>query len=376
MAMSPEEYQARVRKDPELMALFDQYNDPHSGMSSSDAEPVNRNDLIARRDERLQALGLANAVPEGYQLGGGGELTKQPGWLARNWPLLLMGGAAVAPAALGVGAAGAGAGAAGAGAVPTLAASSTLPAITGGTAVSLGGGAAAGAGAAAAGTGAGVAGGGGFWSSIAKMGTSYLKGQVPGAGGGWGSALRAGGSLLSGMANASAQNRGEADRFNQNQDALRLRMEQEKRESQNNAYRNALRGALAKNMQDASFDRSQLSPSIPVIKLGGGARPSAIGAEGRGAGDVLNRQAMLELMNPSTPKLSEQKQAGFWEKLAGPLALGMTAYGEMADRSTPGSAGSSIPRLNVSTDPNLMIRGPRLMIRRPGEGDDMGIVAD
>lgn len=210
----------------------------------------------------------------------------------------------------------------------------------------------------------------GFWSSLAKVGAVVA---APFTGGASLAALpliSAAGSALGGMADASAQNRGEADRFNQNQDALRLRMEQEKRESQNNAYRNALRGALAKNMQDASFDRSQLSSSIPVIKLGGSARPSAIGGDGREAGNVMNRQAMLELMNPSTPKLSEQKQAGFWEKLAGPLSLGMTAYGEAANRAPAGSAGPTTPRLSVNTDPSQLasvLRLPRLTLPRPDE---------
>lgn len=212
----------------------------------------------------------------------------------------------------------------------------------------------------------------GFWSSLAK-GLGVVGAGVAGlatGGATWAaipSIIGGAGAAIGGMAGASAENRGETDKFNQNRDVMKLRLMQEQREGQNNAYRNALRGALASNMQDASFDRSGLDPAIPVIRLGGGARPSAIGAQGRDAGGELNRQAMLELMNPEKVELSEQKQAGFWEKLAGPLSLGMTAYSQMADRDSAGQAGATMPRLNVSTDPNLQIRAPRLTLRQPDD---------
>jgi hypothetical protein len=134
--MTPQELQALLQADPELAAIFEEVNNPGASMKSSDDTPTDRNELQRRRDERLQQLGLADQVPEGYGLELGGEVSELPGWLEQNWPLLaLIGGPA---AAQGLGALGGGAGAGtGVATTPSLAASTTLPAITGGTGASL-----------------------------------------------------------------------------------------------------------------------------------------------------------------------------------------------------------------------------------------------
>jgi hypothetical protein len=204
---TPEEIQQlqqRIRSNPRLMSLFQQATDPHAAYYG---EPEYTNsDLQNERDMLLQQMGVQ--IPEGYQLNQDGTIVERPGWMARNWPLLLMGGAAIAPALAGVGA-GAAAGGAAQGAAgatmpaltasstlpaiaggtasslaPTLAASSTLPAIAGGTAASLampGAATAAGAGAAAAGAGAkGIMGkiGGFLGSNAGSSLTSAILGGI------------------------------------------------------------------------------------------------------------------------------------------------------------------------------------------------------
>lgn len=164
-----DELEALLRADPELAELFAQANDPHAGMTSSDDTPTDRNQLVRRRDDRLQELGLAGSVPEGFGLGAGGEVTELPGFMAKYWPLLAMVGAPYAAQGIGAlvgggGAAGgagtAGSAAGGSAAVPTLTASSTMPAISGGTAIT-------GLGAPAAGAGAGAGGGAAAGGSMA-----------------------------------------------------------------------------------------------------------------------------------------------------------------------------------------------------------------
>jgi hypothetical protein len=64
---------------------------------------------------------------------------------------------------------------------------------------------------------------------------------------------------------------------------------------QNNAYHNAMRSALAKNIQDVSISGG--NPRVPVVNFSGGLRPSAFGPEGRTAATTLNNQAQAQLLN-------------------------------------------------------------------------------
>jgi hypothetical protein len=69
----------------------------------------------------------------------------------------------------------------------------------------------------------------------------------------------------------------------------------EGRAGTNDAYKNALLSALAMNMQDVSINRPK---GVPHMSFSGGARPSAIGPQGREAGALLNAQSMDALRNP------------------------------------------------------------------------------
>lgn len=199
----------------------------------------------------------------------------------------------------------------------------------------------------------------GFWSGLGKVlsvaapvalapftaGTSLS--ALPAVLGGAGAAIGA-------MGQSSAQNRGEQDRQNLTRDqvrvqeqsnfdravmdraALELKQREEQRAAQQTAYMSALKSALAKNVQDVSFDRSGFRSNVPTVRFAGGARPSAIGPEGREAASVMNNQALQQLMSPtpfapvqapSRVSMSEPSKASFWEKLAGPLGMGLTVAG-------------------------------------------------
>lgn len=79
--------------------------------------------------------------------------------------------------------------------------------------------------------------------------------------------------------------------------ALELAQQQDQRAQQNDAYKNAIRSALALNVKDATFSRPN---GIPNIAVTGGLRPSALGAEGHAAADVMNKKAMNALLNGET----------------------------------------------------------------------------
>lgn len=79
-----------------------------------------------------------------------------------------------------------------------------------------------------------------------------------------------------------------------NRAELELKQKGDKRSSQEDSFRKSILGALTKNMQDGSFNRPE---GVPNISLSGGMRPSALGVEGRAAGEELNKQAMLSLLN-------------------------------------------------------------------------------
>lgn len=79
---------------------------------------------------------------------------------------------------------------------------------------------------------------------------------------------------------------------------LDLKRRADGRVATENNFRNSLLGALAKNMQDGSFNRPD---GVPTIALSGGLRPSALGVEGRAAGEALNAQALKSLLEGEDP---------------------------------------------------------------------------
>lgn len=176
-------------------------------------------------------------------------------------------------------------------------------------------------------------------------------------------ALGAAGSVIGAMGQSAAANRGEKDTLNIHRDQtalqgisqfenaqqqralLEMKQREEQRIAQEQAYKLAMRSALAKNTQDAAFNTSGFHSNVPNISFSGGARPSALGPEGREAAAVMNNQAMQQLMGP--PPLttlptqerfqqSEPTKASIWEKLAGPVGLGLTAVGAGLDARNKG----------------------------------------
>lgn len=134
----------------------------------------------------------------------------------------------------------------------------------------------------------------------------------------------------------------------------------------------AFKGALAKNIQDVHFDRGGLSPTVPEMHFTGGLRPSAFGPELRTAGASLNASGQNELDHPPTfptidpvtgvtPKaeVAPASSESLFERLAGPLSLGLTVAGEAARNHTPGPT-------KTQTPPNISDRTPDMADNVPG----------
>jgi hypothetical protein len=198
----------------------------------------------------------------------------------------------------------------------------------------------------------------GFWSGLGKiLGPVAGIAAAPFTGGASliPTILQGAGSVVGAMGGASTANRGEQDRQNLTRDqvrvqeaanadrglldraALEIKQRDAERAAQKEQFAMALRSALAMNTKDASFSRPQ---GIPMISFAGGARPSALGAQGREAASLANNQALQALMNPQTfaapaaperVQMSEPSKASFWEKLAGPVGMGLTIAGQGLD---------------------------------------------
>lgn len=215
----------------------------------------------------------------------------------------------------------------------------------------------------------------GFWSGLAK-----IAGPVAGlaaapftAGATLPLVLGAAGSAVGAAANGAAQNRGAQNALNMDRDQQRLQAQtaneqalenrgrleldtqQADRTSQADAYMKALKSALALNMGDVSMNRPQ---GIPEFRFSGGPRPSAIGAQGKQAAELLNAQALQKLMNgeqhtplPALQKFEQtpEKKASIWEKIAGFAAPALTAAGQIMgrgddDEGSPVSVADYIPQ--------------------------------
>jgi hypothetical protein len=163
------------------------------------------------------------------------------------------------------------------------------------------------------------------------------------------------GKALGGMADTAAQNRGaqteatlQRDQVGVNADAqyergvqgragIDLARKADAREAENNAFRNAMRSAYARNVQDVSINRPA---GVPTIRFSGGARPSAMGPEGREAAEAMNAIAMRRLLAGeqyeempalNRSSISPLPQAGFMEKWLGPIGMGMSTIGKLRE---------------------------------------------
>lgn len=237
----------------------------------------------------------------------------------------------------------------------------------------------------------------GFWSGLGKvLSVAAPIAAIPFTGGASAAGLKAAlpailggaGAALGGMSGAASQNRGEQDALNINRDALRLREAEmqeragldradlelrqraEGRTAESDAYGKAMQGSLAKNLQDVSFSGG-FRGNVPKMSFSGGLRPSAFGAEGKEAGAVLNNLAMQRLLSggdplsmPAMPErvsLSEPGKASFWEKLAGPLSMGLNVAGMAAGARQPAPRPAGIGAVSGivgSQVPGAMVPAP------------------
>jgi hypothetical protein len=76
---------------------------------------------------------------------------------------------------------------------------------------------------------------------------------------------------------------------------IEMQQKEEQRVALNNAYQNAIRSSLAMNMTDVQFNRPE---GVASSGMTGGARPSALGAQGRQAAGLMNAKALEMLMAP------------------------------------------------------------------------------
>jgi len=96
----------------------------------------------------------------------------------------------------------------------------------------------------------------------------------------------------------------------------------------NNNYGNALRSALAMNIKDARYDN--LPAGVNMVHMTGGARPSALGAEGALAARTMNKNAQAGLENPDSFAPLPDTKAGTLENtlgMAGTVAKGIGQIG-------------------------------------------------
>lgn len=102
-----------------------------------------------------------------------------------------------------------------------------------------------------------------------------------------------------------------------------------------------------KNIQDVNVDFNATTGALPQFNVSGGLRPSMFGANARGAGDELGRQALMALMTKSDipamtdvpeasalvdlPEMTAPKGSGVLEKTLGGVGLGGSILGGIGD---------------------------------------------
>lgn len=112
---------------------------------------------------------------------------------------------------------------------------------------------------------------------------------------------------------------------------LDLNRQQFMEQARSGRAKDAVLGALLANIQDVNIG----VPGIKTAQVSGGLRPSALGAGGRSAGELLNQQALLKMLQGDSfvdaqllapPQQSAMPQAGLMDKILG----GIGTYGSMA----------------------------------------------
>lgn len=232
-------------------------------------------------------------------------------------------------------------GAAAASAIPSVGVTSGIAgSVLPGVATGVGGAAAAGGAGVAGTTAAGLGAKAGLMSTIGKsLSGAGTVGKIAGVAGPLASGIAASAQKGREATNAAAADAA-AFKLKESQDnetnlqnraGLDLKQRQFGMDSNNNAFKNAMRSAVAKNVQDVSY---AAPPGVTIPTVSGGLRPSAMGQEGRDAAGVMNSQAMLSLMNgekfDALPPLERTapatyKSAGALENIAGTIGMGAGA---------------------------------------------------
>jgi hypothetical protein len=156
----------------------------------------------------------------------------------------------------------------------------------------------------------------GFLSNLLKVG------GVVGAPftGGASLALTGLGSAMSGMGEQAGKNRAAEADFGLQRNMVELAANRDYRDSQNDAYKNAMRSAYAMNWKP-------MAPRDGILNAYAGRQTSP---EAMQAAQAMQRKAMIEMLQGKKLSAAELKKAGFWEKFAniGGAALGIA--GSMA----------------------------------------------
>jgi len=184
----------------------------------------------------------------------------------------------------------------------------------------------------------------GFWGSLLKDAVGF----IPGVGPALSMGLDMAGSVGKGMeagrekSNVAAQDASTfqlreaqgAEGAVQNRAQIEVQQKRLADELLRNQAKSALQAAFAKNVQDVGVSGQR--PGTNVINFSGGARPSAMGQEGRDAASVLYDKSLEGMKNgpgfsPLTPiervQPAAYKTPGFFENLlgtAGTIGKGIT----------------------------------------------------
>ena len=233
----------------------------------------------------------------------------------------------------------------------------------------------------------------GFWSSLGKIGkiaAPIAASFIPGVGPIAGKLLGGAGEIAGSLAEGAAANRTEADKRSLDQDRTRVTDEISLRNAEleraklpsdlrtnedaqaRNAYKDALKASLARNMQDVSF--GPRPKGVPTMSFSGGSRPSAIGEGGRKAAEIMENQALQRLLNPEARvamsplervKMSEAQKAGMMEKILGPLGMGLNVAGKFADGMGPSAKASDVVDSDLTPLANALLKPPTANFATP-----------
>lgn len=128
----------------------------------------------------------------------------------------------------------------------------------------------------------------------------------------------------------------------------------------------ALIGDLLSRLQDVNIS----IPGVQSASITGGLRPSALSEGGRAAGSLLNKQALLKMLEGDkfqggemlkAPGVQAIPQASKWEKIAGILGnVGSIAGGIGQAASAFGGGGSSVPGMPFASGMPSQLPGTQM----------------